>query len=235
MSIFRRKQELEPAEFQAYWRDIHAPIAVTIPALQRYEQNYAIDHHSSGNQEFALPIDGICKLQFADESATKSVMSPEMIRVLVEDEAKFIEGLRTFVVHPAEVVPVAANARTKCISLVTRCEGLNPAAFKQRWNGEFARWIEAEPGIAGYVQNFVTARTADRQPASYDDLPVDCVDEIWLGQSADSEAGIKFIRAVERYALAYADALNIWVVTVNAPPLPVYGKTSMSQFGRNEP
>lgn len=220
MSIFRRKPALEPAAFRAYWRDVHAPIAVTIPALQRYEQNCAIEHFRSGDPQLAQPVDGVCKLDFASESAMQGVMTPGMTRVLMEDEAKFIEGLRTFVVRPSVVMPEAGDAVTKCMALVTRRKELNPAAFEQRWSGAFARWIVAQRGIAGYAQHFVTARTADRKPAAYEEAPVDCVDEIWLRHPAGSDAARDLIRAIEGEAAAHADALNLSVVTVNVPPIP---------------
>lgn len=220
MSIFRRKPDLEPAAFRAYWRDVHAPIAVTIPALQRYEQNCAVEHHHSGDPERAQPVDGVCKLEFADESAMKGVMTPEMTRVLMEDEAKFIEGLRTFVVRPSVFVPLAAGAVTKCMALVTRRKELDPMAFEQRWSGAFAGWIAAQPGIAGYAQYFVTARTAERKPASYEQVPIDCVDEIWLCHPVGSDAARDLIRAIEQAAAAHTEALNLSVVTVNVPPIP---------------
>ena len=220
MSIFRRRPDLSEAEFQAYWRDVHAPIAVTIPALQRYEQNCAVQHHRSGDAALSASADGFCKLQFPSEEAMQGVMSPDLIRVLKDDEAQFLEGLRTFVIRPSEIVPLGDGAETKLVALVTRRRDLDAGSFEQRWRGAFADWVAAQDGIAGYTQNAVTARTVARQAASYDEAPVDCIDELWLTHAAGSDAARALIRSFEEQAATHAAALDIAVVVVNVPPIP---------------
>jgi len=217
MSIFRKKPELSQAEFMAYWRDVHAPIAVTIPALQLYEQSCAVEHRVFGDRSLVQSADGFCKLRFENETAMQGVMTPEMTRVLMEDEAKFIEGLRTFVVCSEAVLPPKIDAATKCIVLVTRRAEFDPAAFQHAWSGIFARSIADLPGIAGYIQHFVTARTADRRPVGYDDIPVDCIDELWLTHPAGSAQADALLQAIETESSAHAAALSIAVVTVNLP------------------
>jgi uncharacterized protein (TIGR02118 family) len=219
MSIFRKKPDLAQAEFQAYWKDVHAPIALQIPALQRYEQNCAIDAFHSGEAAFRQSIDGVCKLLFENETAMLGVMSPDMTRMLLEDEAKFLEGLRTFVVRQATPVAVSKGAVTKCVSLVTRRRDWDTDTFEQRWSGPFAAWVSNFPGVRGYAQNFVTARTADRQPASYEQSPVDCIDELWLEAGLDAQAAKDAIERMQMEAGAYASALNSFLVTVNVPAM----------------
>lgn len=220
MSIFRKKPDLGDAEFQSYWRDVHAPIALQIPALQRYEQNCAIKRFHFGEPAFSQPIDGVCKLLFEDETAMQGVMSPEMAQMLMEDEAKFIEGLRTFVVRQESVVPVSEAAATKCVSLITRRRDVDVSTFDERWSGAFADWVRTLPGVRGYVQNFIIARTADRRPTSYEQSPVDCIDELWLESGSEAQATRDAIGQMQAQAGAYASALNSFLVTVNVPARP---------------
>ena len=220
MSIFRKLPHLGAAEFQSYWQDVHAPIALRIPALQRYEQNCVVDTSQTGDPAHFDAIDGVCKLSFADEAAMQGVMSPEMRQMLMDDEAQFLEGLRTFVVRPVTPVPVAAGALTKCVSLVTRKGDLGAPEFEARWSGPFAARMRELPGIRGYAQNFVTARTAARQPASYAQVPVDCIDELWLEPAVAADA----IARMQRHAADHAATLNIFVVTVNVPTIPGKGE-----------
>lgn len=220
MSIFRRKSELSQAEFMAYWRDVHAPIAVTIPALQLYEQNCAVEQHTFGDASLVQSADGFCKLRFEDETAMQGVMSPEITRVLMADEAKFIEGLRTFVLRSEAVLQPTPDAVTKCMALVTRRADLDPATFERAWSDDFARSITAWPGVVGYVQHFVTARTAARRPVGYEQSPVDCIDELWLSHPSGSAAASELLHAIQAHASAHAAALSLAVVTVNLPPIP---------------
>lgn len=220
MSIFRRRRDLSQAEFTAYWRDVHAPIAVTIPSLQLYEQNCAVEQHAFGDQELVQSADGFCKLRFADESAMQSVMSPEMTRVLKADEEKFIEGLRTFVLRSEPVLPPAGDAMTKCMAMVTRRADLDAPGFERLWRDDFAKRVETMAGVSGYVQHFVTARTADRQPVSYEQSPVDCIDELWMSFPAGSHEANVLLQTISDIAAAYAAAMSIAVVTVNVPSIP---------------
>jgi uncharacterized protein (TIGR02118 family) len=220
MSIFRKKPNLDQTEFEAYWRDVHAPIALKIPALQRYEQNCTIARYYAGEPQLLQNVDGICKLLFVDETAMQGVMSPEMTRMLMEDEGKFLEGLRTFVVRQTNPVPLSDKVATKCVSLVTRRKDLDPAAFERRWSDAFAEWVAGLRGVCGYSQNFVTARTAERRPVPYEQSPVDCIDELWLEDSHNSQAAKDVLEQMQARARDYADALNSFVVTVNLPSFP---------------
>lgn len=224
ISIFRKQPRLGQSEFQSYWRDVHAPIALKIPALQRYEQNCTVGVFQAGDPALHQTIDGICKLSFADEAAMQGVMSPEMAQMLMEDEALFIEGLRTFVVRATAPVPLTAGALTKCISLVTRNAALSGPEFEAQWSGSFADWIRDLPAVRGYAQNFVTARTAARHPASYAQAPVDCIDELWLAHAPGSDAAKDVIKQMQQRATTHAAALNSFVVTVNVPPIPPRGE-----------
>ncbi|VTU46378.1 EthD protein (plasmid) [Variovorax sp. SRS16] len=184
MSIFRKKTALGTEAFRTHWKKIHAPIAMRIPGLQRYEQNVVVGRfasNASSGQEKAMVIDGICKLLFPDPSAMQGVFSPEMKQQLMDDEAKFIEALRTFVVDQEVVVSAAEKPLTKIVAFVTRGPGVGACDFTMRWKRDRATWAATVPGLEGYTQNFVTSRTIERGEATYEQVPIDCIDEIWVG------------------------------------------------------
>lgn len=220
MSIFRKRPNLAQAEFEAYWRDVHAPIAVRIPALLRYEQNCVADGFHRGAPEARVSVDGVCKLLFADDSAMQGVMSPVMKQMLMEDEAKFLRDLATFVVRPVVAIPASGNAVTKCVIFVTRRAGLDPAAFEERWCGEHAAWMRQLPELRGYTQNMVTARTMEREPVTYERLPVDCIDEMWLEQPPEAAATRQSVEAMQRHAESLARSTSSFIVSVHVPALP---------------
>lgn len=201
--MFRRKSTLGRAEFQHYWRTVHAPIALQIPGLQRYEQNHVVDQGRTS-------IDGVCQLHFQDASAMQGVFTPAMRQMLMEDEAKFLEGLRTFVVRQETIVPVTEGAAMKCISLVTRRSGLGAPEFEHAWGGDFAEFVKSLPGLRGYRQNFVADRTVERRPVSYEQLPIDCIDEMWLASKAE-------IDRVQARASELASVIDTVIVEVHVP------------------
>jgi len=218
MSIFRKLPHLDQRAFETYWRDEHAPIALKIPLLERYEQNCATGSFQSGDPALFRTIDGVCKLFFGSAEAMQGVMSPEMAQMLREDEARFLHDLKTFVVSSRRVVPPSEDAGIKCISFVTRRTDLDETGFEGGWTGAHARWLASQPEVCGYVQNFVVSRTAERVPADYEAIPIDCVDEIWL--TPELEALERFVQSVHEHAASHAAALNTFPVNVNVPTMP---------------
>jgi hypothetical protein len=164
-------------------------------------------------------IDGICKLRFQDETAMQGVSSPEMTRILMEDEAEFLEGLRTFVVRQSHPFPMSEGAFTKCVSLVTRRKDWDIASFEKRWSEDYAPWVRSLSGLRGYTQNFVTGRTVERRPATYDQSPVDCIDELWLEIDPESQTAKDAVERMQLRASHYTSAINSFIVTVNVPAM----------------
>lgn len=212
MSMFRKRPDLSDQAFRDYWAQVHAPIALRIPALQRYEQNCVLHHLPSADPGGDQPLDGICKLDFASAAAMQGVMSPDMARILKEDEAQFLHGLRTFVVEPQVVVAPTAPA-TKCVMLITRRADQTAQDFAQAWALARAAQVAAAPSVVGYVQNHVTARSIARQPAGHDALPVDCIDEIWFAPGTDTAT----IRDLQQAAASLCARISGVVVSVNIP------------------
>jgi uncharacterized protein (TIGR02118 family) len=217
--MFRKRPELTDLAFQDYWARVHAPIAVQIPALRRYEQNCIRRRLPSADPTGDQTLDGLCKLSFASEEEMQGVMSPEMARVLKEDEVQFLEGLRTFVVRPVAVVAPPASEGTKCVVLVTRRPDQSEEEFARIWTAHGSA-VARVPGVIGYVQNLVTARSIERQPASHEDLPVDCIDEIWFAKDMEAATVEAELDRLQRMAAPLCARTPAFVVSVNVPSLP---------------
>ena len=102
----RRLPRLTLAEFQTYWLNNHGPLVRRLqPALRmvRYVQVHRLDGDlASGMQHVRnapAPFDGIAELWWTDEESFRAAgRDPEARqagRLLVEDEAKFIDLARS--------------------------------------------------------------------------------------------------------------------------------------------
>ena len=79
-------------EFQAYWRDTHAPIAAAIPGVRRYVQCHTLPelYERSTPPQF----DGAAELWFDDLEALRSAMQSPELAAATEDEKNFIDHTR---------------------------------------------------------------------------------------------------------------------------------------------
>jgi uncharacterized protein (TIGR02118 family) len=102
----RRKPNMSRAEFQAYWRNTHAPLVQQHAAalqIRRYVQTHTLDH--SMNERGATgqvdqdAFDGVAELWWdsadALQAAFASTEGAPALEALVEDEEKFIDRERS--------------------------------------------------------------------------------------------------------------------------------------------
>jgi len=77
---------LEP--FRAYWRDVHGPLAATIPVLHRYEQNHLARSEYERNP--APPYDGLAVTWFASTADMKKGTATAEYAATRADEPNFL-------------------------------------------------------------------------------------------------------------------------------------------------
>ena len=98
----RRKQGLTPEQFDAYWRDTHAPLVRRHAAalgIRRYVQSTRFESDladaAARVRSAPEPYDGVAELWFDSLAAVKDGFSTEAGRAagraLLEDEARFID------------------------------------------------------------------------------------------------------------------------------------------------
>jgi len=87
-----KKAELTVEEFQAYWRNVHAPIAGAIPGLRRYVQCHVVPETYGGQS--APAFDGAAELWFDDLDAMRTAMRTPEVAAAIADERNFIDHSR---------------------------------------------------------------------------------------------------------------------------------------------
>ena len=88
--------------FQRYWREIHGPLAASIPVIRRYVQSHT--RRSAYEAGRAPQYDGIAITWFDDTAAMRqSAVSPEYARVRA-DEAHFIAPNPPFIITREHVI-----------------------------------------------------------------------------------------------------------------------------------
>jgi uncharacterized protein (TIGR02118 family) len=77
---------LEP--FRAYWRNVHGPLASTIPVMHRYEQNHlALSEYQKGADP---PYDGLAITWFASTADMKRGTTTPAYAATRADEVNFL-------------------------------------------------------------------------------------------------------------------------------------------------
>lgn len=206
MGILRKREDLTTEAFRKHWLEVHGPIAAKIPGLRRYFQHHVIDSEQRGidYNRSNLVIDGFSELWFEDMSTTQqSSLTPDNIKMLAEDEARFIGDLKLIVAKKTVVIPTACDKRLiKRMSTIKRLPDIDFEAFKRGWE-DHAEILLSMPGIEGYAQNLVLDRTIQRgKSAAYEELPIDGVVELWFENTETLNAA--FASPVGQKAMAQA-------------------------------
>ena len=93
--LVTKRPDLDRAEFDRYWAQVHGPLAATIPTLRRYVQA----HLSPGTRDTGTaPYDGLAITWFDDVAAMRAGAATEAYAQTRADEANFLAGELPFVI-----------------------------------------------------------------------------------------------------------------------------------------
>ena len=93
--LVTKRPDIDRAEFDRYWAQVHGPLAATIPTIRRYVQA----HLSPGTmKEGAAPYDGLAITWFDDVAAMRAGAATEAYAQTRADEANFLAGELPFVI-----------------------------------------------------------------------------------------------------------------------------------------
>lgn len=100
MLALRRPPHMSLAECHAYWRDHHAPLAMSIPKLAGYAQHHAQPGESAQAASAAgfgvADFDGVAEIKFASVAELGEVMAnPEVAETAFTDEQRFVDHARS--------------------------------------------------------------------------------------------------------------------------------------------
>ena len=89
----RFREDLTPDEGQAYWRDVHGPIAARLPGLRRYVQNHLLP--GAYREDRPRPAyDGGPMVWFDDLDAMRASARTEELAAVRADEREFLAAAR---------------------------------------------------------------------------------------------------------------------------------------------
>lgn len=208
-SFFKRRRDLAPEDFRAYWRGHHADVVRCLKGLKRYVQNHVV------GAEEGRGFDGIAEVWFEDKDAMRaSAGSPELAAVRA-DEANFIDAESMAAIICDEWVikdGVAPPGAAKLMALVSRRADQPPEAFQTTYREEFGPKVAAVPGVARYVQSHCRPGIyrAGAEPAR------DAVAALWLADRtlALASAEMAAVVALENTFIATERTSAGWVEEV---------------------
>jgi uncharacterized protein (TIGR02118 family) len=93
--LVTKRPDLDRAEFDRYWAQVHGPLAATIPTIRRYVQAHL---SPSTRDSGTAPYDGLAITWFDDVAAMRAGAATEAYAKTRADEANFLAGELPFVI-----------------------------------------------------------------------------------------------------------------------------------------
>lgn len=184
MGLLQQRKDLGNDAFRRHWREEHGPMAAGLPGLRRYHQNHVVDRQQRGISypRSGYEIDGISQLWFDDFPSMYRAYASDLVPKLGEDEKEFIGDLKLITTVPHIVIPKPAGVPLiKRMSTIRRRPDVSPETFMNEWFDTHSYLVKRLPGVMGYTQNLVVDRSLGRgKPATYDELPIDGIVELWF-------------------------------------------------------
>jgi uncharacterized protein (TIGR02118 family) len=108
LSLLTRRPELSHDEFVRHWLLIHAPLAHAVPGVQRYVQNHIEGERTRADiRTTEVAVDGIAELWYDDRAAMDRANASPEAKLLHDDGALFIGGIKTFIIDEKVIIPIS--------------------------------------------------------------------------------------------------------------------------------
>ena len=89
--ILRRRQDIDSAAFEDYWKNVHGPVAARLPSLRKLVQYHPYpDPYGDG-----LPADGIDELEFDSIESMQSALATPEGQAMLEGMENFLDTSRS--------------------------------------------------------------------------------------------------------------------------------------------
>jgi hypothetical protein len=193
VGLLTRRSDQDDARFRGSWRQAHGIAVKNAPGLRRYHQNDVVDRSQKAivYQRGPLDVDGFSQEWFDDYPSMRQPVPEDEVGALSRIERTFLSDLKIVVAVPHVVIPTPpGNGGVKRMSLLRRRPDVSPEMFQQEWFDVHSVLVKRLPRVRGYVQNLILDRAAglDRRPATYDELPLDGIVELWFDGEDDVDA-----------------------------------------------
>jgi len=179
VSLVRRKEGMPVEEFQRYWREVHAPLALRVPGLRRYIQSHVLpETYDAANPP---AYDGIVETWWDSVEASEQARKTPERTAVDADQPNFMRGstgLITTELPFVDAFPLAKDRQSmvKYVSMLHRRDGVSAADFQKHWREVHGPAIISGPhAMRRYVQTHVLPETySSANPPACDGLA-----EIW--------------------------------------------------------
>jgi uncharacterized protein (TIGR02118 family) len=104
VALLGRKKGMTFAEFDSYWKDVHAPLAAQVPGVTRYVQRHIVPNPETGEPDNGFGIDGLVILDYESRDAMATGWATEAGQQALADVPNFLG--EHFVVELDDVVVV---------------------------------------------------------------------------------------------------------------------------------
>lgn len=105
LTLLTRKAGTTVEEFNDYWRNVHAPIAVRFPNLVSYKQHLTVGTVTRGDVPAPeADVDGISELTFDSREDLEAALAGDVAREAADDAANFMDRMRMYIVETSVVV-----------------------------------------------------------------------------------------------------------------------------------
>lgn len=219
IGILKRKNSMTTAEFRHHWREIHGPLAAQLPGLREYYHHYVTDasqlgiDHARGGWE----VDGFSEIVFDSIEDMNAALASQQFQPTIGDVKTYTDDIRLVVCEKHVVVPfdAAAGPAVKRMSILARRPDIDEDRFRHEWRGKHAADVPHLPGLRGYSQNVVLDRyAAMARKASYEDVPVDGIVELWFPDAEAIKTAFASPQATitQTHALSFIDQITTFLV-----------------------
>lgn len=114
--LVTKRPDMDRAEFDRYWAQVHGPLASTIPTIRRYVQAH-LSPGSRQEQKGTAPYDGLAITWFDDVAAMRAGAATEAYAKTRADEANFLAGELPFVITTERTTFPLASPRGRLLAL----------------------------------------------------------------------------------------------------------------------
>lgn len=163
VSLVTRKAGMPVEEFQQYWREVHAPLALRVPGLRRYIQSHVLLETYDAAKPPAC--DGIVETWWDSVEASEQARKTPERTAVDADQPNFMsasKGLITTEVPIVDAFPSGKDRQSmvKYVAMLYRREGVSVEAFQKHWRDVHGPALIAGPhAMRRYVQTHVLPET----------------------------------------------------------------------------
>ena len=194
MGLLQQRADIDNKDFRSHWRAGHGAIASKLAGLRRYHQNHIVDRQQLGitYARGAIELDGFSELWFDDVTSMQAAFkNEELANELAEDEGRFIGDIKLITAIQHVVIPKPQRVPLiKRMTTLKRRADVSAEKFAEEWFDVHSVLVKRLPQVKAYTQNLIFERSLGRgKPATYDELPIDGIVELWFEDKDSLAAG----------------------------------------------